>query len=302
MINIVFLVPLESLVDLVKSVLAEHNRHTQTTPEYGFDFSVFVAKNYRSIPREALDADVFIARGLITEELKRLHPWTTVVEVPIGYEMVATIMEAVKRHGNLPVAVIGSFNMVYASHGIGDVLEIDLKQYIQESNEDYMIKRDLDRIEADGKRIIITGPVTYEWAVKRDCYPFVLGMSKNSIWDALTRAKRLGMVRRREREKAAQFQSLLNSAHEGIIITDLDGRVTTVNTAAASILGVSPLAAIGSAISALLPVEKETEMFCDLDYSGRMIDLNGERLLVNKGTVALGGRRLGNVFTLLIAG
>ena len=298
MIRIAFIAPLESQVKLIEDVYKEHALR-EPCPEYiDYDFSVYVAKNYRGIPRQALAADVVVARGLITAELKRIHPSLSVIEVPIGSEMAATTFEAVKDHGKLPIAVIGSFNMVYASQGLGQVLDVDLKQYVQESNEDFVIKRDVDRILAEGRRIIICGPITHIHASCRECHPYLLGMSKLSIYDALTRARREGVVRRLEREKAAQFQAVLNSAHEGIIATDSRNRITVFNAVAAELLGTSPAKALTASIEDILPMDEIAGAFLDSANAHRIVSLNGKYISINKSRVSAGSHQLGHVLTL----
>ena len=298
--TIAFIVPIESFVDVVKDVQKKHEEQMRLSTGDSFSFSVYVAKNYRSIPRQALEADVVVARGLITAELKRIHPNLTLVEVPIGAEMAAAVISAVNDHGKLPVGVIGSFNMVYASQGLDRAFQLDIKQYIQESNEDSAIKRDVERMLADGRRILICGPVTYEYASKgKECYPYVLGMSENSIWDALTRARREAVIRRREREKAAQLQTLLNCAHEGIIVTDSGGRVTIFNAAAVEALQLSPTQVIGTIVYDILPMDKLSDAFREADNAERTVSLPDGRLSIHKCRVVLSGRPLGHIITLL---
>ncbi len=300
MIKISFIVPAENLVDMVYATYPEHARvYAQSNgDDTEYSFAVYVARNYRSIPRKALDSDIIIARGLITAELKRIHPNLALVEVPIGSEMVATTLRAVHDHPGSPIAVIGSRNMNFAAQGIGEALNIDIKIYPQESNEDFVIKRDIDAILADGRKVIICGPVTYNFAKGRDCHPYLLGMSTESIWQALTGAKHGAVPRRQEREKAVQFQAVLNSAHEGIIATDTSGNITVFNANAAEILQINATKAIGANVYDILPMGKLTDNFRTVDYADRIIPYRGEHLSVNKTGVILAGELSGHVIAL----
>ncbi len=301
MIKIAFIVPEEYLIDLVNKTYPEHARvYAQNTgDDTEYSFAVYVARNYASIPRKALDSDIVIARGLIASELRRIHPGISLIEVPIGSEMVATVMRAMRDFPGLPIAVIGSHNMAFAAQGIDEVLNIDLKIYYQESNEEQAIKADVDRIMADGRKVLICGPVTYKQSsLLDDCHPYLLGMSRVSIWQALTGAKHGASVRRQERERGVQFQAVLNSAHEGIIATDNGGRVTVINANAAEILQTTPARAIGSQVYDLLPMGKLTEAFRQSDYADRIIPFRGEHMSVNKAGVFLGGDLSGHVITL----
>lgn len=299
MVKLAFIVPLTALVELVESVATECIRKEPLFSDANISLSIHVAKNFRSIPPQALNADVIIARGLIIAELKRIHPDLTVVEVPIGAEMPATIIKAVEEHGKLPIAVIGSYNMVYASHGIGEAFGLDIKQYVQERNEDENLRYDMGIILRDGRKIIICGPVTYEFARTQNCYPYVLGMSQNSIRDALVRARHEAAVRRREREKAEQLQTLLDCAQEGVIAIDSHDRVTAINAVATSILNISPAKILGNDIYALLPLGKGHDRFATEENVDLRVETNGGSLSLRKRAVNLGDRQVGHIFTIL---
>ncbi|MCC8189654.1 MAG: PrpR N-terminal domain-containing protein [Planctomycetes bacterium] len=300
MLQIAFMVPVESLTDRVAAVSAEHARRDNGNDSDEFVVTINVAKNYRSIPRVALNADVLVARGLLAAQLKQIHPNLPLVEVAIGSDMAATIFTAVKERGPLPIAVIGSANMAYAVHGMGTILGVDIKEYIQDNNEDFSIKRDIDRILAEGRKILICGPVTYAYAVTRDCYPYLLELHKHSIWDALTRAKQEARARRKEREKAVQFQAVLNAAHEGIIVTDTSGRVTIINAVAAEILAISSAKAIGGRVYDILPMAGLPASVLSADHIDACVVLKGARLYVRKSPVMLGDQSQGHVFALAI--
>ena len=301
MIKISFIVPIPSQVDLVYRTYREHSAEYAKTSEdtHSYAFSAYSASQFHEVPAEALNADIIIARGIIASEIKRDLPNIAVVNVPIGGELVTTIYSALKAYGNLPVAVSGSFNVIYSTQGIDSVLDADIGTYLLTSNADEAIKALMDKIIADGRRIVVCGPNTYKEALKRDCFPSILGMSRESIWQAISEAKHGAVIKRRERERAEQFSTVLNYAYEGVLATDTEGRITVFNAAAADILRVSPEKAVGKRIDDLVPRGHLNAIFRgNSDCTDKIIPHEGELLSVNKVSILLGGDFAGHVVTM----
>lgn len=294
--KIAFLLPDDEFVDVVEEAFREHLKKNPGDQDYAI--TIYVAQNYRDIPRQVLEADIVISRGLTSEELKRIYPNVPLVEIPIGAEMTATVMKAMEEHGKQPIAVIGSFNMAYSAYGVREIIDVDIKAYEQDSREDFSIRRYLDTAIADGRKIIICGPVTYKAALAKECHPYVLGMSKMSVRDAIARARDEMRVRGKEREKAAQLQSILASAHEGIITTDRSGKVTAFNAVAADILQISPARALDVSIREVLPHSAFTDSFRTSDNSEAVVKGHGGHISLRKSGVVLSGEVLGYVVTM----
>ena len=301
MITISFIVPQPSQVELVYNTYREHSAEYAKTSEdrHEYNFSVHAAATFSDVPRAALDADIIIARGIVASEIKTFYPHIAVVGVPIGGELVSTIYSAIKMYGRLPIGVSGSFNVIYSTQGIDDVLDADVKTYLLESNSDESIARLLDEVLSDGRRILVCGPNTYAQAIKRDCHPVVLGMSRESIWQAIAEAKHGAVIKRQERERAEQFSTVLNYAYEGILATDTNGRITVFNDAARDILHIPPERALGKCIDDIVPRGPLNSIFRGAsDSMDKIVPYEGELLSVNKVSILLGGDFAGHVVTM----
>ncbi|MDR1520405.1 MAG: sigma 54-interacting transcriptional regulator [Planctomycetota bacterium] len=297
--RIVFISPSRDYVELIRDTYDEHSREYAKTSEdnHTYSFSVMVATFLEDLSGKCIDADTIIARGVLSSQLKQSNREAAIIDVPIGSEVATAAWRAFERYGRLPMAIIGSFNIVHAAHGLEDVLKADIKYYLQRSNAGEDIERILDKVAADGRRIVLCGVNTNRYARKRDCLPVVIGMGKESIWQAISEAKRGALIRRKEREKAEQFRTVLNHAYEGVIATDVDGRVTVFNAAAADILQTP--AATGKPLEEVVPGGRlNAALRGHGDFKDRLVQYNSELLSVSKASVMLGGDFSGHIITL----
>ncbi|MDF2522467.1 MAG: sigma54 specific transcriptional regulator, Fis family [Clostridiales bacterium] len=299
--KISFIVPKKSMVDLVFKTYQEHSEQYKETADdkTEYSLSVYVAGTTKEVSPNALEADILIARGLIVKELKVKYPNAAIVEVPIsGSEMVSAIHKGLGKDEKQPIAVIGSFNMVYSAHGMDEILGVDIKSYLQESHDTLEIKKIVDAAIADNRRIIISGSKVYNYAITCGCRCVFLGMSKESIWQAISEAKHGAVIRRKEREKAVQFKTILDYAYVGIIATDRENRISVFNTVAENILGIPAKLAIGSRADEVLPRSKFSSLLQSSKYyNNEIIPFGNYHLSVNKVAMNLGKDSIGNIIT-----
>ncbi|MCD8350354.1 MAG: PrpR N-terminal domain-containing protein [Planctomycetaceae bacterium] len=296
--RVAFLIPDASMVATLREAFA---RHVAENPFVdGYSVNYYVAKNARDIPMQILNNDLVLSRGVTSEELKNIYPNIPIIEIPIGPEMAAAVLQATESFGRQPMAVIGSYNMGYTAMGLREILGVDIAAYQQDSREPYAVRRYVDAAIHDGRRVIICGPNTYEVAKEKDCHPIILGLSTTSICEALTRARGEMAVRRREREKAALFQAVLDSAHEGVVATDSQDKITAFNSAAAALLEISPAAALGEVIHHIIP---EMHGKCiRSDQEELVVERGGRRISLHWKRVFIAGEPLGQVITLASLG
>lgn len=299
MVKIAFITPDNSLVDLITRTYREHSEYhgNSGTDSHEYEFGVFYAANFAGVQAEALAADIIISRGLIASQLKESCPETSIVEVPIGSEMIAGVYQAIQKYGRQPIAVMGAFNFVYSTYGLDEVMGVDVKAYLQTGNDPEHIREVLGRIFADGRKIVLCGANTYPEALKHPCVPVLIGMSRESIWQAISEAKHGAVMRRREAERAEQFRTVLNHTGEGVIATDEKGHVTVFNAAASEILRIP--AAVGMRLDRIAPSGHLGELIgSNVDCTDAVVPYQGEMLSVNKVSVFLHGDFSGHVVTL----
>lgn len=68
---------------------------------------------------------------------------------------------------------------------------------------------------------------------------------------------RVGILDRQLEHRNAVLESLLDSLHDGVLMVDLDERITMVNDRAAQILALDPLEVVGQTLSEVFPLQKD---------------------------------------------
>ncbi|MBW9171554.1 sigma 54-interacting transcriptional regulator [Clostridium estertheticum] len=300
MIKISFIIPEQSLVDLVFKSYHEHNELyiKNVQDDISYSLFVFVAATIEDVTPAALDADILIARGLIVKKLKERYPDTAIIEIPIsGVEIVATIQAAVLQAGKQPIALIAALNVLYSANGIDTNLGIDIKSYLLEDNDD--IKIMVDKAVKDNRKVIICGPNTKTYATFCGCQCIVFGMTKESICKAISEAKYSSVIRRREKEKSMQLDTILTHAYEGIVVIDASGKISILNTVAQNILGISSSEVIGKSAHSVLPRSIFNSVLqVNKEYSSELISFNNHQLYVNKVVMKFRNDMIGNIINL----
>ncbi len=68
---------------------------------------------------------------------------------------------------------------------------------------------------------------------------------------------RVGILDKQLEHRNAVLESLLDSLHDGVLMVDLDERITMVNDRAAQILALDPLEVVGQTLSEVFPFQKD---------------------------------------------
>lgn len=300
--KIAVVVPGPDMIPLVESVIEQDtaiSSNIQNAPDYAF--SIYVAKNIWDMPREVVDADTIIARGHISMEFRRTYPMIPLVELPIGNEMTAAILSATNKHGKLPVAVLGSFDMCYAAESTKELFGIDIRAFFVENRDGAEIERCFEQAVKENRRIIVCGIGLEKFIDKKNLpnlFVYNMGLSKESVFAAISRAKGELASRKHARERAAQFQLLMNIAHEGIIVADGDEIINAINHEATKLLGVAAPTAMGASLWSILPKGVFSEAVIKSYTARAEIQCQGETLSIHSGRLVIAGELAGFIITL----
>src|SRR5690625_4304384 len=220
-----------------------------------------------------LDADVIISRGLLTKLIKESSNGIPVVDIPVqGIDLIRGLYDCRERFGRKKVAVIGATNMIYGVENLKDIVDLPIKKYIL--NDIHNSSRLVDLAASEGCEVVISGLSTCKYAEEIGLDSLIVQTGEESFHQAISEAKRLAIVSRKEQEKSKRFQTILNHAYEGVIAIDLKKRISVFNSAAKDILS------IGDLLKLLLNNSK---------YEEDIIHYNDTKLSVKKVTIFLRG-------------
>ncbi|MDK2800993.1 MAG: hypothetical protein PWP27_2626 [Clostridiales bacterium] len=299
MIKITAIAPYKEFVDLATKTFKEHNEFVHK-PEYEqneYEFEVILAYGADQVRKLKLDSDVVIARGVTAYDLRNREYYIPVVEIPVaGNDLIHCLNECKKRFGKQEVAVIGSRNMIYGVERLSGIVGLKIKSF-------FMTKREeapglVDMARKQGIKVVVGGIPTCEYANSLGLNTVLIKSGKESIWQAVTEAKRVAYISRIEQEKALRFKTILDYAYEGVIAIDNKQTITVFNSAAEKTLGINGQNAIGKKIDDVIPPSKlKNLLITNEEYIDEIVKFNNIQLAVNKVFIVLKGEHLGTVLT-----
>jgi len=274
-------------------LIEENDRLVDETVEFEMEEVVALGDEVRKLK---LEADVLLSRGITAQLLKETQS-IPVVDIPVqGIDLIRCLHDCKIHFGKKKVAVIGSLNMIYGVEELSDIVELPIQSYIMNDNEESELL--VDRAVKDGCEVILSGVKTCGYARSRGLANLLIRTGKESFRQALSEAKRLALVSRREQEKVKRYQTILDHAYEGVIAIDGKGKVTVFNTAAQQTLSISEPSLVGKSVYDILPQGKLRAILLNTeDYHEHIITYQSIQLAVKKVAIFLKGKRVGNMVT-----
>ena len=299
MASILLIAPYQGFADVFREVFSNHAEtgggEQTASEEYKLD--VIVEYHQEKILAMQPTCDVLVARGFSAEILRR-QQYIPVVEVPIlPYDIIRCLNRARELYGDSKIVFPATANMTHHVDILAGLLDLDILIITMPSTMGREPEIAFEKIP-DRNRVVIGGKPVCLLAEQLGYPNIMIESGPEAMHAAISEAKRLAFVRRREQEKAQSFKTILDYNADGIVALDRQNRFTSVNAMARRILGVSD-SAIGC------PLE---ETFADTQFTRFLIDtpacsdevarLNNVPLVVNKTGIFLGDERIGSVINL----
>ncbi|MGI6028592.1 MAG: sigma 54-interacting transcriptional regulator [Candidatus Heteroscillospira sp.] len=303
MSKIAFIVPFQEMEQQIRrawEISENESLEANLYPDHQFEYTVQAATLSAGSPPPDIDADVIVARGATALGLKRLymHQDKHVVEIPVtAADLVSTIRRAIKRWGNLPIAVTGTFNMTYGSSGVNRANRYNVQVYHSDRVDDRSYEEMVLRAQADGCRIIIGGMHTTAYARSLGLYGERLSTSIESFLQAISAAKSAAVIAEKERQRSALYQAIITHTYSGILSYTEDNQVIVMNSAARLLLGLRDERP-GKALNELLsPGAFRRLLLHPGVFKDKITEYQGSTLVVSKARIPLGGSENGYLAT-----
>jgi transcriptional regulator with PAS, ATPase and Fis domain len=242
--------------------------------------------------------EVIISRGGTAQLLKQ-ELMIPVVEIQVTAFDILRALQKVSNRGQ-KIGIIGFGNVVYGSHKLADLLNLDLMTFIVQREEAVPIKIEEARKE---KVDIIIGDKVVVSHAKKLGYPSILIESgKESVLQAFYEAYRILEVVHSEAEKSRQYLStlnqlkaVLNSVDDQIVILDAEDRIQSCNPAALRFLKMKEDQIKGKSLL-LYPVDPLKEMRKKLTPQRNFIAfVQGKHLLLDYLPIEINEDRIGTL-------
>ncbi len=291
----------------VKRTWDLHEQYYRHNPDvhYGpFTCNILVDPVWENVVRycinETAGYDAIISRGSLATSLKQHFIDIPTVEIPItAQDFSQAISLAVASHGRKKIGIVGTPNMLamlpfYQRHSDLDVTGVPVNPFEENYREKF--GNAVDQAVRQGCGIIIGGVITEAKCRERAIPCQRLETSEESIWQALTEARRTAHVFRQERHAAMTYRTIVDYAHEGIIATDITGNISLFNNMSSQILGVTEKSALGKPVETIF-AKRHHQLTDDKQYINAIITHNNTRMTMNKVRLVMGEEHVGSVFT-----
>ena len=297
MTHITFVMPDPTMVEVVHKAWALHDQIFGKSEDLSYTVDcelqpeVILSRHYRT--------DVIVSRGGTAAGLKARNCLIPVVEIPItSGDIASSIRKAVAAHGEMPVGVVGTINTVRGVHFLKKNFPFPVKAYPTASVNIRDLIDGMERAVADGSRLILAGHRTAHYCEEHGIPAGLIFSSVESVFLAITEAKRCAGVAQIERQNSEMFRGVVEHVSEGIIAVDKGNVIRNFNPAAGQLLGRNPRECIGQPVRLVLPEGRLSAILSgDHSYTDEIVRINGTNCVLNCVPMTHDGERLGTLVT-----
>jgi transcriptional regulator with PAS, ATPase and Fis domain len=226
---VVLIAPYEGMAEMAKEICKEFER--PIVIEVG-DLQEGLRKAGNLMER---GAEVMISRGGTAQLLKQ-ELMIPVVEIQVTtFDILGALQKVSNRRQK--IGIIGFGNVVYGSHKLADLLNLDSMVFTVQREEE--VPQKIKEARKEKVDIIIGDKVVVSYAKKLGYPSILIESGKESVLQSFHEAYRMLEVVRSEVEKSRQYLStlnqlkaVLNSVDDQIVILNADDRIQSCNPAA----------------------------------------------------------------------
>ncbi|HAX7331256.1 TPA: sigma 54-interacting transcriptional regulator [Escherichia coli] len=251
-----------------------------------------VARQVSCLPKEIA---AVISRGGTAEKI-HLYTHKPVVSIETSaLDLLALLLPL--RGQAMTIGVISYHQPLPGIELIAKALGMRIYQDVFHSRED--IDTLLQHDDMRHLDIIVGGILVVNTAQRLGMNARLLMADADAIHRALQQAILLAQAEDKNRQKAAQLDTMLSTIAEALIVTDDQDRIIQVNPAALKILRCEVPEVMGAEIRTLIPDSKTQDVLrSQQSQLGQVLEVKGETFVVNRVPIISQGRSLGVVCTL----
>lgn len=246
MAKIAFISPDERTAELVKRV----------AHRLGLSVSIKVGSGDERLPL-ALEACSEGAEVIVSRWGSSQTTIQAAVDVPLlnvevtGYDIARALVEASKS--GRPLGLLARESIVKGALVLAPLLGVQLRRVGMLTTYDPReLQEGLNSMRAAGVEVLLGGARVTSLAPSFGLNGFFIVAGEEAITEALVEANRIIPLKQREREKTEQVRAILDSAYDGVIAVDVEGRITVFNRMAEEISGLKASGVIGRPVSEVL--------------------------------------------------
>lgn len=298
MSRIIFVVPYLEMEQQIRAAWQISSQHAQDNNLYNKadDFEYDIVKYLHGsddVFHYEGKADVIVGRGATALGLRQLlkNEDIHIIEVSLSSsDLIAVTRRAIKKYGNLPIAITGTYNMTYGARGIirSNRYNIQVYQPLDVSNESYEVM--VRRAKRDGCQIVIGGVHTVAYAREIGLHAELLTTSVESMLHAVSSAKSAAVIATKERKLSLLSRAIIENSYSGILSYNENLEITTINDSAYIFLGKDALRPPPSHLSDIISPGPLLQRLSSNDvFVDQIIRYRDSDLIVSKVNLAHSG-------------
>ena len=297
MTQIAFVMPDPTMVKVVHKAWALHEQIFGEIPD--LHYTVDCEIQPEAIVSRHYNADVIVSRGGTAASLKACNCLVPVVEIPItSSDIVSSIQRAFALYGEMPIGVVGTINTIRGVHFMNQKFSVPVKSYPTASVNIRDLIDGMERAVADGCKLILAGHNTCHYCKEHGIPAGLIYSSIESVFLAITEAKRCANVSQVEKENSLIFRSVVAHVFEGVIAVDRDNIIRTFNPAAAQLLNRKAEDVIGQPVGRALPEGRFSSILSgNLPLTNEIVRMGGDNYVLNSVPMTYDEQRIGMLIT-----
>lgn len=242
-------------------------------------------------------AEVIISRGGTAWAISQAVNIPVIYAEATSFDIMETLWVIKKSYPGLKrIGIVTFADTNYEISKMGEMMDLSLEHFSYNNQDDLLevVKRASD-MKMD---IVVGGALTAKYAMETGIIGVLQNIRKDTITQAILKAKEIIAIRMQDRTKAEQLKAILNFIHEGVISVDSQGIVTLFNQAAENILNVKSHEIIGEPLVAVFPDLNWDEASKYGKYNlNQLVTVSNNQLLANRIPIIIDQKPLGVVST-----
>lgn len=237
--------------------------------------------------------DVFLSGGSSVSFIRE-NTNIPVVDIKItNFDLIKAI-NSLEIQDDMKIICLSYYKDIFDLNEIKNIFKLknDILQIKYISTED--IKKPLKEAKKMGGNIAIGGGCTEVYSEELGIKNILLKTSNEAMNNAIEEAINIFNVRKKELEKNARLNTILNFVKQGIVVSDIDNKINICNQEAAKILGVKKEDILDKDITSILNISDDS-----IETSrDNLVNINGKMVATSTVEIKIDDTLIGRVNSL----
>lgn len=276
--EIVIIAPQELLSETAKSVVSQSSQNDVEIVDAYLDRAENLATRAEKDGAQVLLSLPFTAHNI------RKCVKIPVLEIEIDpFNLLEALFEASKTSNKIAYLGLYNDNIKYDFQGFIEILgrHVTIAPFYYQTRGDISEKA-IEAMKAGMESAVVTGKCVKQRVEEAGLSGFMIEVSPESVRDAITRAREIVSVQKKEKEKRKTLQTILDMTNDGIISVDANHRINLINKSSERILGISASEIVGLNVDELDNAELKCLVTDCSSNQEKIYVIKNKKLIVSK--------------------